>query len=107
MSEQSATIDAPEKTKPRTQPPYAVIIENDDVHTFDYVIETLQKVFGYDEQKSFKFAKTVHDEGEALVWSGTLEHAELKRDQIRSAGPDFYASKTVTFPLGVRLEPLS
>jgi hypothetical protein len=32
--------------------------------------------------------------------------AELKRDQIRSTGPDFYAAKKVEFPLGVLIEPL-
>lgn len=112
MSEQSASavVEAPakdeEQTKPRRQPPYAVIIENDDLHTFDYVIETLQKVFGYDEQKCLRLAQTVHTAGEALVWSGALEVAELKRDQIRGAGPDFHASETVKFPLGVRVEPM-
>jgi ATP-dependent Clp protease adaptor protein ClpS len=110
MSEQSAVAEAPveqdEQTKPRQQPPYAVIILNDDLHTFDYVIETLQKVFGYPQQKCEQLAETVHREGEAHVWTGTLELAELKRDQIRGAGPDFYAKQTVKFPLGVRLEPL-
>ena len=109
MSE-SAVVEAPapvqEKPKRKRQPPYAVIVENDEFHTFDYVIETLQKVFGYETQKCEKLAMTVHKEGEAQVWSGTLEHAELKRDQIRGAGPDLYAEKTVKFPLGVRLEPL-
>jgi ATP-dependent Clp protease adaptor protein ClpS len=108
---QSTTIEAPpskqeEQTKPRRQPPYAVIIINDDFHTFDYVIEVLRKVFGYDEQKCKLLTETVHTQGEAVVWTGTLEVAELKRDQIRSAGPDFYAFKTVKFPLGVRVEPM-
>jgi hypothetical protein len=35
-----------------------------------------------------------------------LELAELKRDQLREFGPDNYAPKTVTFPLGVTVEPL-
>lgn len=95
-----------EKPKPKIQPPYAVIIENDDQHTVDYVIETLQKVFGYDEQKCFKFAMTIHNAGKANVWSGSLELAELKKDQIRGAGPDRYAKTPVKFPLTVRLIPL-
>lgn len=41
-----------------------------------------------------------------MVWSGSKEVAELKRDQVRSAGPDFYAAKKVEFPLGVTIEPL-
>jgi hypothetical protein len=32
--------------------------------------------------------------------------AELKRDQIRGFGTDYYAPKPVTFPLGVTIEPL-
>jgi ATP-dependent Clp protease adaptor protein ClpS len=95
-----------EKTRPKKQPPYAVIVENDDLHTFEYVIEVLQKVFGYDLQKAFLLTSQVHHAGQALVWSGALELAELKRDQIKGFGPDTYAMKPVTFPLGVRVEPL-
>lgn len=94
------------RAKTKKQPPYAVIIENDDLHTFYYVIEVLQKVCGYNEQKAFVLTSQVHVKGEAIVWSGSLEVAELKRDQIRGYGPDLYAEKSVTFPLGVRLEPL-
>jgi ATP-dependent Clp protease adaptor protein ClpS len=112
----SAVLEAPpqvkkrtterEKVRPKTQPPYAVIVENDDFHTFDYVIEVLQRVFGYDLQKAFLLTSQVHHTGQALVWSGALELAELKRDQIRGFGPDVYAMKPVTFPLGVRIEKM-
>ena len=94
------------RSKTKKQPPYAVIVENDDLHTFPYVIEVLQKVCGYGLQKAFLLTEQVHFSGQAIVWSGTLELAELKRDQIRGFGPDHYAAKPVTFPLGVRVEPL-
>jgi ATP-dependent Clp protease adaptor protein ClpS len=93
-------------SKPKVQPPYAVIVENDDLHTFQYVIEVLQKVFGYAEEKAFILTSQVHYMGQAIVWSGALELAELKRDLIRGYGPDIYAMKPVTFPLGVRIEQL-
>jgi ATP-dependent Clp protease adaptor protein ClpS len=95
-----------EKTRPKTQPPYAVIVENDDVHSWNYVIEVLQKVFGYDEQKAYLLTAEIDVTGQSIVWSGALEVAELKRDQIRGFGPDVYAMKPVTFPLGVRVEML-
>jgi ATP-dependent Clp protease adaptor protein ClpS len=95
-----------DKSRPKTQPPYAVIVENDDFHTFNYVTEILQKVFGYDLQKAFLLTVEVDAAGQAIVWSGALEVAELKRDQIRGFGPDLYAMKPVTFPLGVRVEKL-
>lgn len=95
-----------DKSRPKTQPPYAVIVENDDFHTFHYVIEVLQKVFGYDLQKAVMLTVEVDAAGQSIVWSGALEVAELKRDQIRGFGPDLYAMKPVRFPLGVRVEKL-
>lgn len=92
--------------KPKKLPPYAVIVLNDDLHTFEYVIETFMKVFGYPAEKCFQLATDIHLQGRSIVWSGAKEVAELKRDQIRSAGPDFYASNKVEFPLGVVIEPL-
>ncbi len=92
--------------RPKPQPPFALIVENDDKHTFLYVIEVLQRVCGHDKEKAFQLAEQIHDTGRAVVWSGTLELAELKRDQIRGFGPDFYASQTVQFPLGVTIEPM-
>ncbi len=96
----------PGDTKPKTQPPYAVVVLNDDQHSFQYVIDTFMKVFGYPLEKSYSLALQIHTEGRGIVWSGAREVAELKRDQIRSAGPDFYAEKKVDFPLGVTIEPM-
>jgi ATP-dependent Clp protease adaptor protein ClpS len=98
----------PERTsaKLRRQPGYAVIVEDDDFHTFDYVTDGLQKVCGHSRQKAFLLALEIDSRGQAIVWSGTLELAELKRDQIRGLGPDHFAPKPVTFPLGAYIEPL-
>lgn len=93
------------KSKPKVQPPYAVIVENDDFHTFEYVIEALAKVCGHSRQKAFLLAVEIDAQGKALVWSGTRELAELKCDQLRGLGPDYFAPKPVTFPLGVYIEP--
>jgi ATP-dependent Clp protease adaptor protein ClpS len=101
-----STKKDPAAAKPKKQPPYAVVLLNDDDHTFQYVVETLNKVFGYPLEKCFTLTEQVHREGRGIVWSGTRELAELKRDQIRSAGPDFYAAKKIEFPLGAVVEPL-
>ncbi len=92
--------------RPKQQPRYAVVVLNDDVHTFEYVILALAKVFGYSTERGHQLASEVHTTGRAIVWTGALEHAELKRDQLRGMGPDVFASKPVTFPLGVELEPV-
>jgi ATP-dependent Clp protease adaptor protein ClpS len=117
MKSATAVLEVPEADvqdpdrKPKRQPPYAVVVLNDDDHTYEYVINTFRKVFGYDVEKCFSLADKIHNKGRAIVWSGMLEVAELKRDQIRSAGPDFGAVRAgkkdpVTYPLGVELEPM-
>lgn len=97
---------APSPTKPKRLPPYAVILENDDHHTYGYVMEMLQRVFGKSVEDAFILTQKVDEEGEAQVWTGQKEVAELKRDQVRGYGPDLYARKPVKFPLGVRIEPM-
>jgi ATP-dependent Clp protease adaptor protein ClpS len=98
--------EAPSDRTPKAQPPYAVVVFNDEEHSFRYVIETFMKVFGCPLEKSCTLAMQIHNAGKGIVWSGSKEVAELKRDQVRSAGPDFYADKKVEFPLGVTIEPL-
>ena len=94
------------RNKPKRQPPYAVIVENDDDHTYEYVILGLCKVCGHSAERAFQLASEIDRTGRAAVWTGSLEVAELKRDQILGLGPDFFARKPVMYPLGVRLEPL-
>jgi ATP-dependent Clp protease adaptor protein ClpS len=96
-----------DKVKPKYQPQYAVVVINDDVHTFNYVINCFVKVFAYDFQKCLALAKTIHETGRAVVWTGSLEVAELKKEQIESMGPDLWAATPCNFPLKVDLEPLA
>lgn len=103
---ESPPREKPSATKPKTLPPYAVVVLNDNVHTLQYVIDTFRKVFGYPEAKCLWLALQAHFQGRSIVWSGAKEVAELMRDQIRSAGPDFYAAKKVEFPLGALIELL-
>jgi ATP-dependent Clp protease adaptor protein ClpS len=115
VSNQAATVEIPPEqeekrepssTRPKKQPPYAVVLFNDDDHSFEFVVETLMKVFGYPAERSFQLTLQIHEQGRGIVWSGTRELAELKRDQVRSAGPDFHAHAKVEYPLGVTIEPL-
>lgn len=93
-------------TMPKRQPPYQVVILNDEDHTFAYVIEGLVRFCGHSIERACQLAEDVHHRGRAVVWSGALEVAELKRDQLKGMGPDFYAPRVVKYPLGVVLEPM-
>jgi ATP-dependent Clp protease adaptor protein ClpS len=93
-----------EETRTRRIPPYNLILENDDYHSFEFVVGVLQKALGYNEQRAFLLTKQAHDSGRAVVWTGTKEVAELKLEQmlsfheIRSDGSKFG-------PLGCSIEP--
>jgi len=76
------------RTHVRKQPPYNVVLIDDDDHSYDYVIGMMQKLFGYPVEKGFVIAQEVDSVGRAAVLTTTKEHAELKRDQIHAFGPD-------------------
>src|SRR5438552_3272727 len=88
------TITIPRKSKevqeapPKKQPPYNVILINDDDHTYEYVVRMLRQLFGYGEEKGYLMAKEVDTTGRVIVLTTTMEHAELKRDQIHAFGAD-------------------
>lgn len=89
-SHPETTIDeeVEQRQQPARQPRYQVILWNDDDHTFDYVINMLKKLFGHPRPLGMQIARTVDKQGKAVCLTTTLEHAELKRDQIRAFGRD-------------------
>lgn len=74
--------------KTQLQPPYHVVLWDDQDHTYDYVIEMLGRLFGHDLATAFKMAQEVDSAGRCNVYTGTLEQAEFKRDQIHGYGAD-------------------
>lgn len=72
----------------RLQPPYHVILLNDDDHTYEYVVELLGRLFGHDVPTAFRMACEVDASGRAVVATLPLEQAEFKRDQIHAYGAD-------------------
>jgi len=76
------------KDKSKKEPRFHVILWNDDVHTYEYVIIMLHVVFGYPVEKGFQLAREVDTRGRAIVFTSSLEQAELKKDLILGFGPD-------------------
>lgn len=77
-----------EEQQLKRQPPYNVILLNDDDHSFEYVIRMLKQLFGHPEERGYQMALEVHLTGRVIVMTTTLELAELKRDQIHAFGAD-------------------
>lgn len=86
---QQQTVTKPEQDRrPKRQPRYNVVLWDDDDHTYEYVIKMLVELFAHSVETSFKMAVEVDTQGRVIVLTTTLEHAELKRDQIHAYGKD-------------------
>ena len=70
-------------------PLYNVVLLDDNVHTYDYVIEMLQRLFLFSESEAFQHAVEVDTTGRTIVITCELPQAEFARDQIRGYGPDW------------------
>jgi ATP-dependent Clp protease adaptor protein ClpS len=90
---ETATTTDPRTARPeqqtRHQPPYHVVLLNDEDHTYGYVIEMLAKLFGCSIERGYQLACEVDATGRVIVDTTTMERAELKRDQIHAYGADW------------------
>ncbi|HLX60138.1 MAG TPA: ATP-dependent Clp protease adaptor ClpS [Planctomycetota bacterium] len=84
----TAVVEAPAKPKRRNAPRYHVILHNDDLHTYEYVITMLMQLFFKSAEQAYQHAREVDSMGVTIVETTTLERAELKRDQIKAYGKD-------------------
>jgi len=80
--------------RPRTGGPggglggnWIVIVKNDDHNTFDHVARSLAKVVpGVSLDGGYRYADQIHNQGQAAVWTGQREPAELYWEQLSDAG---------------------
>ena len=69
-------------------PVYNVVLLDDDDHTYDYVIEMLQKLFVFSQDQAFHHAVEVDTHGRTILLTCALSEAEFARDQVHAYGPD-------------------
>ena len=82
-------IDIEKESQDELSPLYNVVLLDDDDHTYDYVVEMLQKLFLCTESKAFHHAVEVDTTGRTVVMTCELPEAEFGRDQIHGYGPDW------------------
>ncbi|MGB7086095.1 MAG: ATP-dependent Clp protease adapter ClpS [Phormidesmis sp.] len=89
-----ATSASPSAVKERAKsvvrekyPNYKIIVLNDDFNTFEHVVKTLTTYIpGVNSDQAWELADKIHNEGQAIVWTGPLEQAELYHSQLIRAG---------------------
>ncbi len=69
-------------------PQYHVVLLDDDDHTYDYVIEMLEKLFMYSTADALRHAVEVDEAGRTIVITCELAQANFARDQIHAFGAD-------------------
>ena len=89
----SQVVEAPVETREpsfeedrRDDRPWVVIVWNDPINLMSYVTLVLRKLFGYTEAKATTLMLQVHNEGKAVVSSGTREKAELDVSRLHAHG---------------------
>ncbi len=66
--------------------PWIVIVWNDPVNLMSYVTLVLRRLFGYSRAKATRLMLQVHNEGRAVVSSGTREKAEHDVARLHAHG---------------------
>lgn len=86
----ASPVKAPERSSQVAQKPYPnykVIVLNDDFNTFQHVHDCLVKYIpGMSSDRAWELTNQIHNEGQAIVWVGPQEAAELYHQQLSRAG---------------------
>lgn len=65
---------------------HSLIVWNDNVNTFEWVIETLVEVCGHDEQQAEQCALIIHNKGKYAVKQGSYDLLKPMCDAITERG---------------------
>ena len=65
---------------------HKLILWNDEVNTFDHVINCLIKYLDYSEPQAEKIAWTVHTKGKCAILEGTFTEVEVYRKILQQEG---------------------
>ena len=89
----SQTIEAPvevrlpeDDAQRHEDRPWIVLVWNDPINLMSYVTLVLQQLFGYSRARATKLMLQVHNEGRAVVSSGTKEKAEFDVARLHGHG---------------------
>jgi ATP-dependent Clp protease adaptor protein ClpS len=91
-----ATTVLPETDeKTALAPRWKVIVHDDPVTTFEFVLEVLRSVFAKPQSEAYRITREAHETGSAVADVLPLEQAEFRCEKVHSLG----------FPLTLTLEP--
>ena len=87
MSYASPTALRESRTLLQPYPNFKVVVLDDDVNTFQHVVDCLVKhIPGMHPDRAWELAHRIDGEGSAVVWCGPQEQAELYHQQLLVEG---------------------
>jgi ATP-dependent Clp protease adaptor protein ClpS len=89
MAQTTTTREEKSVEQRERTPLYRVVLLDDDDHTYDYVVEMLQRVLVFSVQEAYHHAVEVDTHGRTKLITCELGEAEFARDQVQSYGPDW------------------
>lgn len=98
----STTITAPDvasESKTKLAPRWKVLLWNDDVTTFLFVIELLQSLFQKSHPEAVRLTHEIHNVGFAMITVTSKERGELYVEQVKSL------ARPRGYPLTATIEP--
>ena len=90
------------KTKYKKPPKYCVVMINDNLTTFEFVILVIQQFFNKTQTEAINLANLIHQKGSAVVGSNyDLDVAETKVKKVH------ILAQSQKFPLQCKVQPQS
>jgi ATP-dependent Clp protease adaptor protein ClpS len=65
---------------------YQIVVWNDEVNTFEWVIETLMDICGHSEEQAEQCAMLIHTKGKYAVHQGSYDDLKPKCEAITDRG---------------------
>src|SRR5437868_6487287 len=69
-----------------TENPFQLIVWNDEVNTFQHVIDTLIEICGHTAEQAEQCAMLIHTQGKYAVKSGSYDELKVMCDAITERG---------------------
>lgn len=97
----TAVLEPEVETRDQTRlaPRWKVLLHDDPITTFEFVIELLVTLFKKPRTEAVRLTYEVHNTGSALIVVTSFEHAELYCEQVKSL------ARTRGYPLVASMEP--
>ena len=86
MASLGGMIETEEEFDLKVDSPWVVIVWNDPVNLMNYVTFVLQQLFGYSKEKATTLMLQIHNEGKAVVSSGSKFESERNVNKLNAYG---------------------